>query len=203
MIQFDRTSEDGRLIGEWVHIPQGYYSDAQDLINKINSAFTTFGTNRGLGQIPQLRLDKYTNRISIQIMKGMRINFSNCLKLLLGVDKTDDIHTNESVSTVTLTNACDLDRNYQSIYVYCDILEQTFVGDTKAPLLRNIGVLGKHGATIRKVFDKPMYVPIQKKHFDSIEIDIRSDFGDSMPFMNGKSLMILHFRMSKNPYFLQ
>ena len=112
MIQFDRTSEDGRLIGEWVHIPQGYYSDAQDLINKINLAFTTFGTNRGIGQMPQLRLDKYTNRISIQIMKGMRINFSNCFKLLLGVVETDDIHTNEPVSTVTLTNTCDLDRNY-------------------------------------------------------------------------------------------
>ena len=125
------------------------------------------------------------------------------MNFMLGVAETDDISTLEPIDTVTLTNTCDVDRNCQSLYVYCDILEHIVVGDTKAPLLRNISVSGKHGAVIRSLLEKPVYLPVQKKHFDSIEIDIRSEFGDAVPFLNGKSLMTLHFCMSKNPYFLQ
>ena len=153
--------------------------------------------------MPQLRFDKYTSKISVQIMKGMRLIFSNCMRYMLRVVETDDINTLEPVNTVTLTNTCDMERNCQSLYVYCDILEHIAVSDTKAPLLHNISVSGEHGSVIRNIFEKPMYVPVQKKHFDSIEIDIRNEFGDSVPYVNGKSLMTLHFHMSKNPYFLQ
>ena len=106
-------------------------------------------------------------------------------------------------SVITLHNTYNTEVNCQSLFVYCDILEHVIVGDTKAPLLCSISVSGKHGDIVREIYDKPMYVPIQKKHFESIEIDIRTDFGEPVPFVNGKSLMTLHFRMSKNPYFLQ
>ena len=76
------------------------------------------------------------------------------------------------------------------------------VGDVVAPLLRVIGVTGKQGDTVRKTYDKPMYVPVRMKNFDSIEIDIRTDTGESVPFQYGKSEVILHFKLRKNPYFL-
>ena len=199
MIQFHRTTEDERNIGEWIHIPQGYYADITDLVNKINAKLSSFGTQRGLAQVPQLKFDKYTNKMSIQIMRGMKLVFSNCMNFMLGVAETDEISTLEPVGTVTLTNTCDVDRNCRSLYVYCDILKHIVVGDTKARLLRNINVSGKQGSVIRNIFEKPMYVPVQKKHFQSIEIDIRSEFGDSVPFVNGKSLMTLHFRIPRSP----
>ena len=77
------------------------------------------------------------------------------------------------------------------------------MGDTKAPSLRSLSVSGKHGNIVREIYDKPMYVPVQKKHFESVEIDTRSDFGEPVSFVNGKSSVTLHFRMSKNPHFLQ
>ena len=36
------------------------------------------------------------------------------------------------------------------------------------------------------MFEKPMYLPVQKKHFESIEIDIRDEFGESIPFVERK-----------------
>ena len=96
----------------------------------------------------------------------------------------------------------DLDVTMNSLYVYCDILEHISVGDVVAPLLRVIGVTGKQGDTIRKIYDKPMYVPVRMKNFDSIEIDIRTDTGESVPFQYGKSEVVLHFKLRKNPYFL-
>ena len=96
----------------------------------------------------------------------------------------------------------DIDGNLNSLYVYCDILEHIPVGDVVAPLLRVVGVTGKHGDTIRKTYDEPMYVPVRTKNFDSIEIDIRADTGESVPFQFGKSEVVLHFKLRKNPYFL-
>ena len=96
----------------------------------------------------------------------------------------------------------DIDGNLNSLYVYCDILEHIPVGDVVAFLLRVVGVTGKQGDTVRKTYDKPMYVPVRMKNFDSIEIDIRSDTGESVPFQYGKSEVILHFKLRKNPYFL-
>ena len=88
-----------------------------------------------------------------------------------------------------------------SLYIYCDILEHIPVGDVAAPLLRVIGITGKQGDTIRKTYDKPMYVPVRMKNFDSIEIDIRTDTGESVPFQYGKSEVILHFKLRKESIF--
>jgi len=72
--------------------------------------------------------------------------------------------------------------------VYCDILEHVQVGDGLAPLLRSVVVRGKHGDQIGERFVNPMYLPIQKKSFDRIEINTRSPavagMADSWPHIN-------------------
>ena len=89
------------------------------------------------------------------------------------------------------------------LFVYCDILEHVPVGDGLAPLLRAVVVRGKHGDRIGERFVDPMYLPIQKKKFGSIEINIMTDTGTPVPFIDGRSMVLLHFRRSNNPYFLQ
>ena len=39
-----------------------------------------------------------------------------------------------------------------------------------------------------------MYVPVQKKHFDTIEINIMTDTGDVVPFVHGKSVAVSEFK---------
>ena len=90
-----------------------------------------------------------------------------------------------------------------SLFVYCDILEHVPVGDGLAPLLRAVVVRGKHGDRIGERFVDPMYLPIQKKKFGSIEINIMTDTGSPVPFIDWRSMVLLHFRRSNNPYFLQ
>ena len=155
--------------------------------------------------MPQLRLDKLTRKIGIHLFNGMRIIFSPGLGNILGYDEREDVINVFGIfdNVKTLHNTYNTDVNCQSLFVYCDILEQVIVGDTKASLLRSLSVSGKYGNIVREIYDKPMYVPIQKKHFESIEIDIRSDFGEPVSFVNGKSSVKLHFCMSSNSYFLQ
>jgi len=87
-----------------------------------------------------------------------------------------------------------------SLYVYCDVIEPCVVGDSKVQLLRIVPI--GDGITGHHIFTNHIYVPIQKKHFDCLEINIMTDTGDVVPFAPGKSVIILHFRRSSNPYFL-
>ena len=87
-------------------------------------------------------------------------------------------------------------------YIYCDIIEPSFVGDTKVQLLRTVNVDPSSNATVTHIFTKPVYIPLQKKHFNSIEINIMTSTGEPIPFAPGHSVVTLHFRRTTNPYFL-
>jgi hypothetical protein len=76
------------------------------------------------------------------------------------------------------------------------------VSDVRVPLLRAVVDNDKRTEIAYVTYDNPIYVPLQKKHFDSVEINIMTDEGQPVPFTTGKSVVVLHFRRSSNPYFL-
>ncbi len=98
-------------------------------------------------------------------------------------------------------NVCDLQRGFYSLYVYCDILEDVVVGDMKAPLLRTVNINGKDDKMVSRIYQTVQYVPVQRRQFDTIEIDIRDDTGRRVPFQRGKVIVTLHFRLRKPSYF--
>jgi hypothetical protein len=98
--------------------------------------------------------------------------------------------------------ACDLQAGIHALYVYCDLLQFTHVGDIKAPLLRVVDSGGEVGDVITRYYERPRYVPLQKKNFDSIQIIIRDDLGEKIQFESGKVLLTLHFRRTRSQYLL-
>jgi hypothetical protein len=85
--------------------------------------------------------------------------------------------------------------DYQSLmYVYCDIASPSLVGDVQTPLLRVIAVKGEWDDTISEVCHNPYYVPVARRAFDTIEININTELGVPTPFTGGKSVAVLHFR---------
>jgi len=81
-----------------------------------------------------------------------------------------------------------------SVYIYCDILEHVTVGDTKAPLLRIVDKDRKKRGNVHQTFNPILYVPLQKKNFDTVEVNIMSDTGRPVPFRYRKSFVVLEFR---------
>ena len=86
-----------------------------------------------------------------------------------------------------------------SIYVYCNIVQPQIVGNTSVPLLRTIPVSEKSGDVITKTFTNIQYVPVQTRSFEDIEILLRTDTIDPVPFERGKVIATLYFR--KQSYF--
>ena len=96
----------------------------------------------------------------------------------------------------------DSNRGFHNLYVYCDAAEAIPVGDIKAPLLRMVDAAGNFGDLIHRLYTTLQYDSASKKEFNTLEIDIRDDTGRPVPFEFGKVVGTLHFRRSRNPYFL-
>jgi len=87
------------------------------------------------------------------------------------------------------------------MYVYCDVLEHVTVGDTTAPLLHIVDKSRKKDENVHKTVNPILYVPLQKKNFDTVEINIMTDNGVPVPFRSGKAFVVLEFRRCLHAYF--
>jgi len=87
-----------------------------------------------------------------------------------------------------------------SAYVYCDLVEHVPVGDTKAPLLRIANRMSERG--VHETFNPPLYIPLQKRCFDTVEINLMTDTGLPILFRFGKSYVVLEFRRAAYKYFV-
>ena len=55
---------------------------------------------------------------------------------------------------------------------------------------------------VTRIYKTIQYSPVQRKHFDIIEVDIRESVGRKVPFQTGKVIVVtLHFCLKKPSYF--
>lgn len=194
-----------------VRIPHGYYESIHDLHREMNKSLSKILPYETLPQkakdenlMPRLKFNETSRKMNFVMFKGQSLSFSAGLASLLGVgSKQNPSKANyEDSFGWTSTGVCDITRGLNYLMIYCDLLEHVPVGDTKAPLLRIVDATGSNCSIIHRTFEEVRYVPLQKRNFDSIEIDIRDDYGNPISFENGKLLVALHFRQTKNPYYL-
>ena len=85
----------------------------------------------------------------------------------------------------------DVKKGFNSLYVYCPLVEPRIVGDAQVPLLRIVPVEGRDGEMITRVFDPIQYCLLLQR-FQTVEIDIRDDTGTIVPFERGRVVVTLH-----------
>lgn len=192
-----------------VKVKGGYYHTMETLVAEMNSSMKKEREKipKGVRNVkeeglPTFRYNNYSRKVEMDLPYGVSVHFSSGLRELLGMDSNPiESDADEGSAEHTGDFVCDNEKGLHSLYVYCDVLESVAVGDTVAPLLRICNAKGTHGEMIHVSYDKPRYVPLQKKHFDSIEIDIRDNTGEKVPFESGNLVCILHFRRVKEIYF--
>ena len=120
--------------------------------------------------------------------KGIRaVSFSLDLAMLLGF-RTRTKYLMNVKDNVVADDPLHLNALVGSVFVYCDLLEHVLLGDVKAPLLRIVNrttEMSKHYKSTEHVtFKLIQYVPLQKKCFDTITIQLMTDYGELMPLTN-------------------
>lgn len=192
-----------------LYINAGYYNSMDDLTQELNhSAHRTYSVSPDYvdGRIapPTFYFKPASRRMFVTLTPGMSVKFPPTLQSILGLSHKQNPMCNpgKEVTTIRSDLSCDLEAGIHALYIYCDLLQFTHVGDIKAPLLRVVDSGGESGEVITRYYERPRYVPLQKKNFDTIQIIIRDDLGEKIQFESGKVLLTLHFRRTHNQYFL-
>ena len=62
-------------------------------------------------------------------------------------------------------------------------------------LIRKVGIQQYQYGQIKSfVFDRPHYVKVEKKYFDTLQVDLKDGHGKNLPFQFGTSSITLHFK---------
>ena len=174
-------------------IDYGYHQSMQDLVKAANKALA-----KNVNDNIKSTYNTLNGKVTVQLKKGYQLGLIGRMSIILGFGDTDlKIITKTTVSP----NVTDL-TVVSTIYVYCDIVDPQVVGDTSAQLLKSIPAEGKFGDVIAKTFTNIQYVPVQTKSFENVEVLLRNDTGDPVPFERGKVIITLHFKQKSSPYFL-
>ena len=171
-------------------LPPGHYSSVENIIVKMNDLIKQSQHKDNVW----FSYETLNRKLTVHIQNNFEVFFSYCGSML-GFTK-DDIYS----KTTTAKREVDLDLGFHNLYVYCDIVQSQFVGDAQVPLLRIVPVEGRDGERVSKIFMNPQYLPISRKQFESIEVNIKSDTGENISFEAGRVLLTLHLRRV-SPYF--
>ena len=89
----------------------------------------------------------------------------------------------------------DLHASIHSLFIYCDIIKPNYVGNSYTQLLRVVEIPNfDFGKQVILNYPDCQYHNISCRDFNSIEIDIRDDTGNQVPFMFGRVIVVLHFK---------
>jgi hypothetical protein len=82
------------------------------------------------------------------------------------------------------------------MFVYCDNIEPQVIGHKMAQVLRIVSINKDlmFGETHHTEYQRLQYIPLLKKEFENISIELRDRTGKFMPFMFGNTILVLHFR---------
>jgi len=180
-------------VSRMITIPGGHYKTPEDLAHAVNEASdikTKYGVtllydlaiNRFIWELPrQDDLTSFKRRLRLIHMKGLH----------------DILGFNTQIIGITqkAQHPPDLRRGIYSLYVYCDICADMRVGNALVPLLRNVAFpTTAFGETIHIIYNNPIYVQCNKRTIDTIQITICDDAGHRVPFVEGKTTVMIHIQ---------
>lgn len=180
---FSYDNGDGKIQKKRIDV--GCYEVMYDLISAIqlslpkNPSKFTFSYN------------KTTKRVKIDVVKGATLYLEN-LGPMLGFKPNSVIR-----GSVKSEFQADIQSNFPFFYVYNDLISPQIVGDVYAPLLRIVRVTGQDGEVVSQHYDRPQYLPVIRQSVQTIEVELRLNSGDLVPFESGRVITVLHFRMKQ------
>ena len=193
----DLAKREQRPTIEHACLPQGqsvvHYHSIEDLIVGLNE------------RRPQKFRGKFRmgqgGHVEIQLALGEMIMLDNYLADLIGFSRTKmvfsygKLESDSQLYTIEAENKPDISIAMYNMYVYCDIVDNTQVGDTLVPLLRTVPIDKQNkDKYVVKSFNPIRYLPLSTAYIPSIHMVLANDTGELVPFQYGKTVVTLHFK---------
>lgn len=170
---------------------EGWYPDLDSIVAELNKddefkKYCEFIYNKRLNRF-QIKTKCAENKEDHYYLQ-----MNDSLREMLGfkfpvITLHNAVHTAES--------QVDRTRGINTIFIYCDLVDEVRVGNTLVPLLRTVPFNSKtYGDMISITYDKPIYLPIRKNFIDNLKIELRDSIGELIPFDEGLTTLMLHFK---------
>ena len=176
-----------------IFITEGYYVSEEQLIGEINKNI------REQTSIVHtiLKYDLFSGKCTIDLPSEAILYLGKYLGGILGFDNTL-VLTGNQVSSAPV----NLNYNCETIYIYCDLIEDQIVGEEKWKLINFFNV-EKHpfGTSIHHTCVNPQYICLSKKNFETVHIQLCNQRKEVINFQKGVSIIQLHFKLTRIPLF--
>ena len=177
-------------------VDEGNYGTINALVKYINDEVFPRGNNQV--EPYDIYYDPKTMKVTLQIWRqNYFLQLSDALAEILGFHDAKSlalVHAGE-LAKLTGDAPADLTRGMTSLFVYSSVVLPQLVGDTTAELLRCVPIKNKKkGGNHSVEFLHPMYLPTKSDTTSLIEVVIRRDNGELVPFLLGKVVLTLHFK---------
>lgn len=173
-------------------VPAGFYQSINKLLDRIK--YTLSIGRSGVDNKLSFQHDEISNRVIVFIEPGaeFEICFSHNIATPLGFEGNKYYSPGANLAPYP----ADIHDGCSALYVYSDIVQKRLVGDDMVPLLKVIPAEPIQTALSHTWvrFVNVEYVPSVKTHIDTVEINIRRDNGQIIPFESGKVVITLHFK---------
>ena len=161
-----------------------YFNEPSEIISYINKSSPNIFETLAI---------EYNNKVSLKILPAFStVEISYELAKMLGFEQNIfDSQTHIAKYIPKIKN------RYNQVYIYASIIDPILVGGVHVPLLKSVWIDSKYrnGDIINGVMKHPMYLPTSLNTISNVEVNIRSDSGELLPFpYDSKSSLTLHFR---------
>ena len=187
-----------------IPIIDGYYEDGRMLVDAINKNIAFY--NPEVKDYLSFSYSEISRTCNIHIHKSMDlyIEMPKSLEKMLGFDENEidsimlDAMTKHPRSGFVIYGQKPMKLiTIYNIMVYSNVVQHSVVGDIQTSLLRSVPVEPKHWRYQCTQISKTQYIPISQKQIRSISIYLYSDYGEPIPFTDGKTIVTLEFRRVK------
>ena len=174
-------------------VPHGYYPTVKEFVSAVNKTLKTDAN----GDI-WLTYNQLTRKMTVHVRNKARLVLTGRFASMVGFDKKEL----EIAKNTEAPLPVDLEAGFHAMYLYTDIVEPQLVGDSKVSLLKVVKCSGEFGDNVSVNFPNLQYVPVNVKSFETVEIDVKDDTQEKVPFEFGKVIVTLHFRQRRSPLFI-
>jgi hypothetical protein len=196
-------------------IKPGFYDDIETLVKHLNEQMQV----HKWVSFCFIKYDRHSHRVTVK--PGIDIegnlyypNFGGEVEQILGLidykDKTLFDYLKMANLSKELTSMIhsllngekwksfrpvELHASFHTLYLYTNIVQHSFVGDSFSQLLRQIEIPqnSRWGEQIVLKYEEPHYIPLCTNIIEVIEVDFKDELGNTLPFEFGRTIVKLHF----------
>lgn len=193
---------------ETATLPDGYYETEQDIIDAMNKSIKCDFSPKLANSI-EFAYSKLDRKLTVTLYP--RRNTDLIMTVIEYSENLKQILNTETLATATKCNDDDEPHVYilrtskpirlNSIFnlmVYTDVATSNVVGDIEAPLLRAVPIEDGHWKYQSTTFSKIQYIPISQKELRTITFYIYTDYGELVPFTDGRTVVTVDLRKADN-----